>query len=653
PGRVLLVLAPRFGHVWRPGDAAYVRFLAHGIGSADARLVLVAADATAPVLPPGLEVDWWNSPSAEPPASAPPESLAGLIPDTPTRTLAGQTGLLGLAPEHRLDLPHGRLLVDPALRARPAAPLRRQFDKLGAIEGIEPSLRAYAQRHGNGYFCDPVFLITQSWERFAEGAYDIALDLAEHAVLCTSDPAARARFLYELQGMRIALQRFADARRVSDPDHAQPAAIRAGLLLAKGWALALSGCPGDAKPYLATAKSMLHASVGSVRQFLYVRNIYALSLARTGEWEQAMAEEKEIEAALDAHAVASGAPDWPLTYVNSLNQARLYKYRKDFSRALQYYDRAFATTLGARSESDAIYANLCLARLHAEAGEAQDAYFYWLRAGLHWAAARVPEALAPRVTSGILGRPIDRRDQVVDEISEVLIREIARAARVAGRDCAPVMETPVFRRLDGVAAAQGAGFERMIGDPGWAVLVACAGREPPALGSEPHVQLRRLLASLILSAVPDWESSRPARILLPCGTTGELPRTRAEATLITARLGIGDLVYGGRAYALSASERQRLIASRRIIRGEAVGAFGGNADESLTIEFKRYRAPVELTGLAARVFAAAAEARTPAELAALLPDAPLAQIGELVEELETMHLLQSIPSESAKSHDHM
>lgn len=136
PGHVLLVLAPRFGHVWRPDDAAYVRFLAHGIGGVDARLVLVAADAAAPVLPPGLEVDWWNSPPTEPPASAPPESLAGLIPDTPTRTLAGQTGLLGLAPAHGAELLQGRLLIDPALRSRPAAPLRRQFDKLGALEGI-------------------------------------------------------------------------------------------------------------------------------------------------------------------------------------------------------------------------------------------------------------------------------------------------------------------------------------------------------------------------------------------------------------------------------------------------------------------------------------------------------------------------------------
>ena len=210
----------------------------------------------------------------------------------------------------------------------------------------------------------------------------------------------------------------------------------------------------------------------------------------------------------------------------------------------------------------------------------------------------------------------------------------------------------MFRRLEGVAALQAAGFERLIGDPGWAVLVASEGREPPALGSEPHVRLRRLLTSLIASAVSTSESYRPARILLPCGTTGELPRTRAEATLIAARLGIGDLVYGGQIYALSAPERQCLIASRRVMHGNAVGAVGG-AQGSVTIAFKRYRSPVELTGLAARVFAAASEARTPAELAALFPDAPPARIGELVEELEAMHLLQSIPLEPAKPHEFM
>jgi hypothetical protein len=88
--RVVLVLAPRFGQVWRPYDLAYLRFLAFGLAGAEAKLVLVSCGDAALADPNGLVVDWWNAPQPPRPAEQIDELLA-LIPDTPTASSTCRT----------------------------------------------------------------------------------------------------------------------------------------------------------------------------------------------------------------------------------------------------------------------------------------------------------------------------------------------------------------------------------------------------------------------------------------------------------------------------------------------------------------------------------------------------------------------------------
>ena len=101
---------------------------------------------------------------------------------------------------------------------------------------MAPLIKAFAQIRGNGYFADPVFLVRQSWGCFSAGAHGIATDLMMHAVDCAPDAQTRGRFLYELQGMRIALQDFGIVREVPDPDADLPDEEQAGITLTKGWA---------------------------------------------------------------------------------------------------------------------------------------------------------------------------------------------------------------------------------------------------------------------------------------------------------------------------------------------------------------------------------------------------------------------------------
>jgi tetratricopeptide (TPR) repeat protein len=641
PERVVLVFAPRFGHVWRPDNLAYLRFLAFGAEAVQAKLVLVAGPEAALPDPNVLSVEWLNTPS---PSSQVEkiDTLLGLIPDTPTGTLAQSAGLAAVQRDHFVQLPYGRWLIDPALRRRSSASLRRHFDRLASLAETDPALRAYAQLHGSGYFGDAAFLVGQAWAHFVEGAFDIAVDLMDFAVSCCADPAARGRLLYELQGMRIASLQFEEAGRAPDPDIAGPHGVRGGLLLMKGWGLVMSGRQAQGRTYLAAGKAVLEPSVGRTRQFLYIRNIHALSLARTGGWELALAEEREIEMALDAEEAATGMRDWPLTYVNSLNQARLYKYRQDPERALALYQRGFSTTIGARSESDAVYANFCLAKVHAELGQAREAYVHWLRAGMHWAAARIPEALATRVSSSILNRQVERSSEVVDEISEVLIAEICRAAPADGRSGVATESSPVFRRLNDLETRAARGGATMVGEAGWTVLLDKRDDESPATVSAPNIRLRRLLASLILAAVPSLEPAKAGKVLLPCAGAGEMPATEKDALLYAARLGVDHLIFERKVVLLDEDARQCILVGRRFGLGYAVSACSRGPAGSITVAFKRYRAPIRVTGPAARIVSLLEKPCALRELARSIPELTGDRLTSLLAELETNGVVRSM-----------
>ncbi|WP_299774207.1 hypothetical protein [uncultured Tateyamaria sp.] len=611
PPRSVLVIAPRFDIGWRQDDIACLRFLAFALCTTPTRLILVAADRHEAGLPDDFDIRWSTAQDA-PQTQTEPRPLAALMPSVISAGLSARLGVGEIPREHIARLTDGSTLIDPALRARPSARLRHLFDRLGAILGLDPALKAFAQLNGSGYHADPVFLVRQAWHSFTIGGHEIALDLMAHAVACAPDTATRGRFLYELQGMRIALQKFDEARMAPAPDPSLPSETRAGIILTRGWGAALSGHPQEGREHLATALAMLRGDIGDDSHFLYFKNIYALSLVRTGAWDAALGLEKEIEASLDTSEAETGCRDWPMTYVNSLNQARLYKYHKDFDRSFAYYQRGFATTLGARSESDAVYANFCLAKLHAQHGQDHAAFLCWFRTALHWVAADIPEALAMRVAAGILARRTGPYEPVADRISEVIGEELSAAARRIG--LAPGADPPemVFCRQP---TPNEAGTGLLIGAAGWAAILMPDTGMGPAVSTPPHDRLRRLLSGLIRQAAP--QATLPARCLamLPCEGTGEMPLSRDDAWLSAARYGVRKLIYDAHEMTLTPDEQAALLARRHVRHGFGVSTWAQKSDKVVHVTFKRNLRALTLRGLEAGIFAQAASPVPHAQLA--------------------------------------
>ncbi len=603
PPRSVLIFAPRFGIRWRQDDIASLRFLACAVQTTSARLVLIAPDRSNAGLPGDFNIRWVKTPAAPAPPDAPPP-LAAFIPSVIEKELGAQIGLADIPPSLVASLPNGAALIDPMLRVRPTAQFRHFFDRLGAIETLDPALRAFAQLNGSGYHADPGFLVRQSWRSFTGGGHEIALDLMRHAVACAPDAISRGTFLYELQGMRIALQKFKEAREVEAPDPSLPLETRAGILLTKGWGATLSGHPQEGRAHLSTALDMLQDRIGGGSQFLYLKNIYALSLVRTGSWKEALRHEKEIEVALNHTQDETGLRDWPMIYVNALNQARLFKYHKDFDRSCAYYQRGFATTLGARSESDAVYANFCLAKLYDQQGDDQSAFLCWFRAALHWAAAEVPEALAMRVASGILERQVTPYERVVDNISDVLGKALAAAAARVGinpaNDAAPL----VFTREDFHKTPK---TSALVGAKGWAVILTPDPGIGIALAGPSHDRLRILLSGLIRRAAPETVPTERCVALLPCAATGEMPLSKGAALLTAAQTGIRAVVFDAQHIPVTPEDAARICTGREIRHGPAVGGWQYKEKGDICVFFKRNRHPIQLTGHRAKVFSDASQ----------------------------------------------
>jgi tetratricopeptide (TPR) repeat protein len=433
--RLFIVVLPRFNRPWWPGDLCFIEFLARGLRTGKHRLLLMTGNEDFTPVPANWKIRWLTR-EAEAPLLIEPINvgLLGLIPGVVEADVVKALAPNGVS-DACLTLSGGRVLVGPDCRRKPSPALRLDYDRLAAMPVLADALRAYAQLHGNCYYCRPMLLCVEAWKRFAEGAYAMATELVQRVVTCTQVPEQKARYLQELQGMRLAAEHFEEAAAVADPPDTLCAELRGGLLLCKGWALLMLDRAEAGETYLARARALFSSQARAGRLSWALQNIYALARLRRGDRESACTLELTIEQELDQFAEQEGRRDWHWTYVNSLNQARLCRLAGNFEQARAYYQRAFATSLGARSESDAIYSNVCLARLFGEHGYVWDSLSCWIRAGLHWAAARTPEALARRVTNSILSRDLSRSECVVEELAVVLRSRPA----VVGDDLIPVV----------------------------------------------------------------------------------------------------------------------------------------------------------------------------------------------------------------------
>ena len=606
--QTFLVMAPRYGLSWEPENLLFIRFLAQGLRTTSSRLMIVHTDPDEPAIPSGWSVDWLNAP--------PPECGSWIerrtTNDEPRITHHASRGLLSLVPgviaphiadmflahdqtgpPTRLRLANGYWLIAPECRQGPRQVSRFAYDRLAMQAEPIKWLQAYAQFYGNNLYVDPTRLCAEAGERFGEGGHHIAFRLIERATACAKTSLERSSIQAQAQSMRIALQWFEEAAAVEPPSPTLPPPLRSLLLLYKAWGVSMVGEPSQAELYFRDAFPLLEPR-SPERAYLYVLNIYALNRLKVAGLEEALTVEQEIESKRAKQPIR----DWHLEYINSINIARLHRQRRDFKAAERYYNRAFSTTLGVRSESDAVYANFCVARLQADQDRSAEAFAAWLRTGLHWVSSTAPEALAPRAAMAILRRKAAVGEEVTEAVSAALLQEMARAARAVGLEIEPptpeylkTARVPVFIHIDHGPESQV--IECAIGAPGWSILVTRASCAPQFTG-ERHQLLCLYVSQLLKVICPVRELGAPDTIAVDDQFGCEMPSSPVELLKTCLWRDVPKIVFGKECIELEPESRHRLKSDTRVRLGRAVNRVEMNG-AGASVTFKRYLPPKSLS----------------------------------------------------------
>lgn len=126
---------------------------------------------------------------------------------------------------------------------------------------------------------------------------------------------------------------------------------------------------------------------------LFRLNLYALFLVLTHQIKKAL----DLELAIKLFIAKNNIHNLGLKYVNFINIARVYKKLGQFNESISHYEKAYEELQGGGfTPSDYIYYNINFASLYEAAGQPEKAFYFWLKAALHWQTFPNPYALAWR-----------------------------------------------------------------------------------------------------------------------------------------------------------------------------------------------------------------------------------------------------------------
>lgn len=619
----IVVLAPDESERWGDDNIRLINFLAQGCRDAGCDLVLVFTRGF-PRLHGSERWDLrWLDPGVESvPARVPAGTAVSAIPGIIPARLLEEHG----APPDALVLDDGRVVHSPLSRRHPDQPARALLasflDGPGSLE--YQWLAAYC-------FADEVaddeevgVLFASASHRSGEGGDDVVLKLLDRARRKTTSAELLGWADMQRQSAALRLRRWTQvASGPLPPDEANPS-VTLLLLLSKAWGLVMTGRAAEAELYFQRCRELWSTRQDS-KFYLYLLNVSALNKLRLGALDDALELEQTIERALAAETPT----DWHATYINMINQARLYKKANDLVTCEAYYRKAFAITEGLRSESDLFYTCLCFAQLEERKGRHDEALRCWLRAAIHWLSAPVPEATAPRVVEAVTRGP---RGELVEPVSQRLREQLDVAWLRAGRDPAPtepadcVSCAPSFARVESVAQPE---IRCALGGDGWAVFV---GHDPaPARfdGAEYQQLARRVWQLLrILSGRTDLPDA--CAILTDAQLGSDLPRTLDETLGSAARFGVGTVIFAHQRVELDDRHAAAIRARARVGLAPGVATLDRTPDR-LVVSYKRYRRPLTLAPDEAAVVQRLTQDSTVGSLA--VPPAVLA-------DLETRRVVQ-------------
>jgi hypothetical protein len=312
----------------------------------------------------------------------------------------------------------------------------------------------------------------------------------------------------------------------------------------------------------------------------------------------------------------------------------------DFDAAERYFDQAFASTVGVRSESDSIYTNVCLARLFTDRGCHEQAFISWLRSGLHWSSSVVPEALGKRVAAAIVSG-LSTQEDVEENVSFSLISLILDSAnRLRSGPLATAIKdldlstrlAPTFVRTDSIPGADAGTFSWSIGNQGWSVLLVDK-EMPPALTGTNSDRLRVLLHTILKAISPASDIAEVRTIAIENCFGSEIPMSPLVMLQACVRLAVPKMMYGTEVFDLNPACRARLEVESRVRLSDAVDRIEGK-DHSAAVYFKRYLSPKNLSPEESRILALLNEEPTVKEI--LDCSGPKASLDELLRSLRLL-----------------
>jgi hypothetical protein len=351
----------------------------------------------------------------------------------------------------------------------------------------------------------------------------------------------------------------------------------------------------EAEVCLKQARTLLKSNQDS-EEYLYLRNISALNYLKLGDANEAIRIERDIHSALQR--VESGR--WQLRYINSLNLARLYKRKNDFETSEQFYQDAFDTSYGMRSDSDQLYRNVCQARLDEACGKSVNAFHAWVRASLFWLACAAPEAISRRITGAILGSFKGTEGNLLDNVSSALTVHLLNNAADAGlqrevitMSTADSDQAPTFVSSDQLTteATSSAQWYAINSPAGW--VLGSDAMVAPIISSSANRRLRSAMGALLALATAVYTLRT---IVLDDQLGRDIPAMESEILGAALRLALPSTVIDGRNFNLNAL-RNHLESLLRVRLGSAVDRLILEPNVAV-VTFKRYRDFQELSGFA-------------------------------------------------------
>jgi tetratricopeptide (TPR) repeat protein len=579
----LVLIAPRFGFPWRTEDRLLVEYVRDVMPEIELDVVVTGPPSP---WPEGWEIELLGStePRPEPPNTA----LLALLP-----TALPPSALDGCAPEdvpEHVALGNGWGIVAPEARRDP----RACFGGHELAKMDRPGLRnhaAYAFYHSSGVAVDPWFMCLEGWKQCYSGYRDVGLSYARAAETHAKTSEEAFAFVAHGQAMRLAMARYRDAAAMPDPDRPLPVETKRILDQMKGWALVMEGRPEEALSYL-------HAALRGERTepvdkaHLFLLNITALAELRCGNFETALALEKEIEASFEL--LDDGAAE--LKFVNCINLARLYRYARDYDRSESYYGLAFGTVEGARTDNDAVNANLCMARLEETRRADERALLALVRAAMHWCSSDCPEALNWRVQGLLIGN--ERRTSLesfgaaaalVERLAAAFREDLERLSAACGRSVRVGSPARVRPFVHSDRHAEPPTAVRYAGGAGWGVIAA-RGDCPVRRYGPHHEALVAWLNAWIETAAG---VSDETYYVIDRRNGSEMPTTWEQLVSSAVDFGVTEMHFDGRTLV---TDPAVLAQTRRAFRLRLNPSVAGLEDAGGTpvATFKRYLPPLPI-----------------------------------------------------------